>query len=262
MDGAFDLLADNFLRGRRPNVVGRDLGLGGTAQGRRPLPAAALRAVERRRRRRQTDPDRPGRRPRVRRRGRRRARRRAVRRAVHRRRSRMREARRADPHALGGAAIWSGWPRNGDRAIRRAAGSGQRGLRQCGAHRRSDQREIAGLAGEPLAFRAIAARGPPRRPARRAPRLPACERGGAANKPGSAPLAGSRRRLRRVGLGLDRIRGWRRSSRSQQALKGLAGAAAAGGAGALCASATAERRQKQATKGPGACRTRRIASLA
>ena len=24
MDGAFDLLADNFLRGRRPNVVGRD----------------------------------------------------------------------------------------------------------------------------------------------------------------------------------------------------------------------------------------------
>ena len=25
MDGAFDLLADNFLRGRRPNVVGRDL---------------------------------------------------------------------------------------------------------------------------------------------------------------------------------------------------------------------------------------------
>ena len=86
MDSAFDLLADNFIRGRRPNVSGV-ISASAVTRAERPLPAPPLRAVERRRRRGQIGADRAGRRPRVQGRGRRRARRRSVGRALHRRRS-------------------------------------------------------------------------------------------------------------------------------------------------------------------------------
>jgi ribosomal protein L16 Arg81 hydroxylase len=47
MDSAFDLLADNFIRGRRPNVGGRHHAASARAAARRPLQAPPLRAVER-----------------------------------------------------------------------------------------------------------------------------------------------------------------------------------------------------------------------
>ena len=96
MDSAFDLLADNFVRGRRPNVVGRDLGRRLRPAAGRPLPAPPLRAVERRRRRGQIGADRPRRRPGFRGRGRRRARHRFVGRAVRRRGPQVQGPGRAD----------------------------------------------------------------------------------------------------------------------------------------------------------------------
>ena len=213
MDGAFDLLADNFLRGRRPNVGGV-IAAAGAAAGQRPLPPPPLRALERRRRRRQVDPDRPGRRPRIQRRGRRRARRRPLRPAVHRRRPQMREARRPHPNALG----------------RRLSGADLAGPRRAAmSPDRVDQRKIPGLAGEPLAFGAIA------EPDHLAD--PLAERDAAGLIAARRLGGGGLRRARGLLLGADRI-AVGAAPPGPQALEAAAAGAGGCGAGALCPSAS------------------------
>ena len=63
MDGAFDLIADNFVRAPPAQRLGRDRRLARAGAGKRPLPPPPLRPLERRRRRGQAGADRPRRRP-------------------------------------------------------------------------------------------------------------------------------------------------------------------------------------------------------